>query len=153
MMKTCRVGWPSRGPEILDAEPTGVALWKSYIVGGVTLLLGFPGGMLLASLNWLRMGRALKAVGHLAAGSLLAATLIALGIALPPETAAVLAPALALLVNTATLLYLLEETDRDTEKFVSQYGEACIASPLAGFFIGLLPLALLIGFVTLFYGV
>jgi hypothetical protein len=122
-----------------------VALWKPHVVGGVTLLFGFPGGIVLASLNWLRMGRPLKAFGHLAVGGLLAAIFFALSFALPPEAAAVLVPAFALLANAAILLYLLEATDSDVRRYMPRTDETRTASWLVGGLVGMLPIVVLVG--------
>jgi hypothetical protein len=44
-----------------------MALWTPKGIGVVSAVLGFPGAVVLAALNWRRMGRTRKAIVHLAA--------------------------------------------------------------------------------------
>jgi hypothetical protein len=45
----------------------GIELWTPRGIGWASVLLGFPGALVLAALNWRRMGRRDKALAHLAA--------------------------------------------------------------------------------------
>jgi hypothetical protein len=47
--------------------PTTMALWTPKGIGVVSAVLGFPGAVVLAALNWRRMGRIRKAIVHLGA--------------------------------------------------------------------------------------
>ncbi|MFL5646237.1 MAG: hypothetical protein ACJ78L_12865 [Chloroflexota bacterium] len=56
-------------PEDIDgAGVEAVALWSPGGIGIASFLLGFPGGLVLAALNWQRMGRPAKAIVHVIAG-------------------------------------------------------------------------------------
>lgn len=62
----------SVGPDPRIDEPDGppantIQLWTPRGIGWASVLLGFPGAVVLATLNWRRMGRTRKAIVHLAA--------------------------------------------------------------------------------------
>jgi hypothetical protein len=61
------------------AEP-GVGLWSPRDVGWASALLGYPGAVVLAALNWRRTDRTRKAVVHLAAALLSSWVLVYLGL-------------------------------------------------------------------------
>lgn len=42
-----------------------VKLWKASTIGLIAFLCGFPGGIVVASINWIRMGLKNKAILHL----------------------------------------------------------------------------------------
>lgn len=45
-----------------------VKLWTPGIIAAISFLLGFPAGIVLASINWMRMNLSNKALTHLIAG-------------------------------------------------------------------------------------
>src|SRR5207249_1383051 len=47
-----------------------VELWTPWGIGWASVLLGFPGAVVLAALNWRRMGRTRKAIVHVAAAAI-----------------------------------------------------------------------------------
>jgi hypothetical protein len=59
-------GLPGAPVEKRINGPEPVELWTPRAVGWASVLLGFPGGITLAALNWRRMGRTRKSVVHLA---------------------------------------------------------------------------------------
>jgi len=73
---------PGPGPDLPDAwgtgapawtvppqppPPSSIELWKPLNIGVASVILGFPGAVILAALNWHRMGRTGKAILHLIA--------------------------------------------------------------------------------------
>jgi hypothetical protein len=59
---------PTPPTTVPDAPPTnGLEMWTPRGIGWASVFLGFPGAVVLAALNWRRMGRTRKAILHLAA--------------------------------------------------------------------------------------
>ena len=66
------MGGPPVHPSLTTAEPNGpsastLEVWSPRGIGWASVFLGFPGAVVLAALNWRRMGRGRKAIVHLAA--------------------------------------------------------------------------------------
>ena len=57
--------WAWTAPEGPPASP--IELWKPPNIGVASVILGFPGAVILVALNWHRMGRTGKAILHLIA--------------------------------------------------------------------------------------
>lgn len=90
-----------------------VKLWTPGFIAGVTFLLGFPAGIVIASINWMRMNLNNKALVHLIAGA--AGTFIfVLVLLLIPGTGG---QALGLIVNIGILFYLQQQMKKDLEFF------------------------------------
>jgi len=98
----------------LSAQPSvaaspSVKLWTPGFIGAVTFFLGFPAGIVLASINWLRMKMTDKAIIHLVAGAV--GTVIFLAILImTPGNAGLL---FALAINLGILFYLRWRMEKD----------------------------------------
>ena len=90
-----------------------VKLWTPGFIAAVTFLLGFPAGIVLSAINWMRMKMNDKAVYHLIAGAAGAVIFIAVLI-LTPGTVGRL---VALVINIGILLYLQRQMNRDIGAF------------------------------------
>lgn len=99
------------------SQPTGtpVKLWTSSAVGITTFFLGFPGGIVLASINWFRMGLKNKAVAHLVVGAIGAFAISVFAYFAP----ATINRLLSIIVNVGIVYYLSSQTKKDTEAFVT----------------------------------
>jgi hypothetical protein len=102
----------------LSAQPSAVPapsvkLWTPGFIAAVTFFLGFPAGIVLAAINWLRMKMTNKAIIHLFAGAV--GTVIFLGILLimPGNYGR----ALALVINLGVLFYLRWRMEKDINAF------------------------------------
>lgn len=132
------------------AEPAQppVKLWTPGLIAGVSFFLGFPAGIVLASINWMRMKMKDKATMHLVGGGVVTLVFILL-LVFTPST---VGRGLGLLFNLGTLFYLQQQMKKDLEAFqlstkVEKAGE------LGGCLIGLgILLAFLIVFVVLVFG-
>lgn len=51
-------------PSLSEPKPT-IKLWTPNTLGAMTFLLGFPAGMLLAAINWKKMGMGRKIIPHI----------------------------------------------------------------------------------------
>jgi|WetSurMetagenome_2_1015567.scaffolds.fasta_scaffold194402_2 hypothetical protein len=90
-----------------------VKLWTPGFIAGVTFFLAFPAGIVLASINWLRMKMMNKAIIHLFAGAI--GTIIFM-------TALLMAPGnagrlIAIVSNLAVLFYLRWQMEKDINVF------------------------------------
>jgi hypothetical protein len=102
----------------LSAQPSAplapsVKLWTPGFIGAVTFFLGFPAGIVLASINWLRMKMTDKALIHLFAGAVGTVIFLA-ALILTPGNAGRL---LALAVNLGVLFYLRWRMEKDINGF------------------------------------
>lgn len=124
-----------------------VKLWTPGFIAAVCFLLGFPAGIVLASINWMRMKMNDKGLLHLIGGGV--ATLVfMIALLLLPGSAS---RGVGLLANLGILFYLQQQMKRDVEKFKISY-RVVDAGQLSGCLIGLgvLALFLLTGFVIVF---
>jgi len=98
-------------PSMPSSPP--IKLWTPGFIAGVTFLLGFPAGIVIASINWMRMNLNNKALVHLIAGGV-GAIIFVLILMLTPGTAG---RSLGLIVNVGILFYLQQQMKKDLEYF------------------------------------
>jgi hypothetical protein len=118
-----------------------VKLWTPRAVGMTTFFLGFPGGIVLASINWMRMGLKNKAISHLIGGAIGAFVFI-LVLLFTPQT---LGRVLGLVINLGMLYYLQSQTTKDIGAFRASNHAVENASGFSGCLIGIGMFVLLLG--------
>jgi hypothetical protein len=116
----------------VPASPS-VKLWTPGIIAAISFLLGFPAGIVLASINWIRMNLNNKALIHLIGGAIGTFIFILLIIFLPGNAGSILGIA----TNLGTLLYLQREMKKDLERFQATNRTVAKANELGGCLIGL----------------
>ena len=90
----------------LDSKSTTIIkLWTPSTISFMTFFLGFPSGITLASINWIRMGMKGKALAHIAGGVVGVLALIFF-----PEN---LAQLLGLVINIGYMAYLRQQMKYD----------------------------------------
>jgi hypothetical protein len=104
---------PFDQPPVTPQNP--VRLWKPTIIAVITFFLGFPGGIVVSSINWMRMNMKQKAVIHLVAGTLGSIALIILVILLPENSL----NWLMLPVNIGIVYYLYKQMQKDVDAFAA----------------------------------
>jgi len=124
---------PTRSSKLVSPP---VRLWTPGVVALTAFLFGFPGGIVLASINWVRMGLTSKASAHLVGGAIGALLLVVFLIQLPSLRE------LAVLINVGVLYYLQNQIKNDLETFTANH-EVQPAHWLSGFLIGLVMLGFL----------
>jgi len=117
-----------------------VKLWTPGTIAGITFLLGFPAGIVLASINWMRMNLSNKALIHLIVGALGTFIVVVFLILTPGNTGRIL----GLAVNLGTLFYLQRQMKKDLENFTASNHKVEKANGLGGCLIG-------IGMLVLFF--
>ena len=127
---------------LLPAPP--VRLWTSTTVSYITFCLGFPGGLVLAALNWMRMGLTKKAIVHIAGGALGATALILLSFLVLGSAWSAL-----LIVNIGLVFYLQDQTWRDINSFKASHHEVRAANWAGGCLIGFVMLGLFLALMIL----
>ena len=132
------------------AIPTtpSVKLWTPGFIAAVSFLLGFPAGIVLASINWTRMKLNNKAMTHLIGGAIGTFIFILILILTPTTVGRVVGIAF----NLGTLFYLQQQMKKDQESFqLSNKMEK--AGEISGCLIGLgILLVLLLSIVVLTFG-
>jgi len=123
-----------------------VKLWTPRVIGAVTLLLGFPAGIALASINWMRMNLKNKAILFLVGGLAGIVILTIISIFLPGNTGRIF----VLVVNFGFLFFLYNQAKTDIEKFKSSNNSIENASELSGCLIGL---GVLVLYLVMVYGI
>jgi hypothetical protein len=114
------------------ASSPPVKLWTPGVIAGISFFLGFPAGIVLASLNWMRMKMNNKALTHLIAGAVGTFVLVVVLLLIPGNVGRFL----ALAINLGTLFYLRQQMNRDLDHFkASNMVEK--ANDLGGCLIGL----------------
>ena len=109
-----------------------IKLWTPGFIAGVSFLLGFPAGIVIASINWMRMNLTNKALTHLIGGAV-GIFIFVLAVLLMPGAAGRF---IGLLANLGILFYLQRQMKKDIETFkVSNDVED--AGQLGGCLIGL----------------
>src|SRR5215218_3694045 len=101
---------PARKPDVATLRPSA-ELWGPLLIASVALLLGFPAGLLLAVINWYRMGMLAKSRSRLIAG--------------------------VVAVNIGAFFYLRREVDTDTDAYAYAGNEVHPANRLTGIAIGI----------------
>ena len=96
-------------------QPTAasVKLWTPGFIAAVSFLLGFPAGIVLASINWTRMKLNNKAMTHLIGGAIGTFIFVLLLILTPSTVGRVVGIAF----NLGTLFYLQQQMKKDQESF------------------------------------
>jgi len=100
----------SKGNQPFGSLLPPVKLWTPTTVGLTSFFLGFPGGVVLSSINWTRMGLMFKAILHLI-GLSIVELLLTLLIILVPELQVELAIGLVFFVNIGISFYLQYQTN------------------------------------------
>jgi hypothetical protein len=127
-----------------------VKLWTVQMISSVTFFLGFPAGIVLASINWTRMNLKNKARTYLIAGAIGVFVFSFLVIVLPQGAGTIL----GLLANFGTLYLLQKEMKADIEKFKADNNVVQNANGLGGCLIGFVMLALFVGvFFAIAFGI
>jgi hypothetical protein len=121
----------SAHPLVSSSPP--VKLWTPGVIAGVTFLLGFPSGIVLASINWLRMNMRNKALTHLIAGAIGTFIFSVLLVFIPGNTGR----AVALVANLGILFYLQQQMKKDVETFKATNNSVGKANEFGGCLIGL----------------
>jgi len=115
-----------------------IKLWTPRFVAGVSFLLGFPAGIVLASINWFRMDMKNRALTFLLGGAAGIVFLTLATIFLPGDTER----PILILVNIGVLIFLYNKVKNDIEDFKSTNSSTENASELGGCLIGLVTLGL-----------
>ena len=129
-----------------SASVLPVKLWTPRVIMFTTLFVGFPSGIALASINWMRMGMMNKAIVHLTGGAIGALIFIILSLLLPGNVGG----GIGILANVGILTYLRIQMKNDIEKFKAANRVVQNSSWLIGFLIGLGVFAL---YLALVFGV
>ncbi len=90
-----------------QSTPT-IKLWTPRAIGFLTFFIGFPSGITLASINWIRMGRKIKALAHIIGGIV---SVLALFI-FPDNTGRLF----GLVINVGYTIYLQQQMKADIQK-------------------------------------
>lgn len=90
-----------------------VKLWTPGFIAAVSFLLGFPAGIVLASINWTRMKLNNKAMAHLIGGAILTFIFVLILILTPSTVARVV----GIVFNLGTLFYLQQQMKKDQAGF------------------------------------
>jgi hypothetical protein len=122
---------PARQPDASTLRPSA-ELWGPLLISGVALLLAFPAGLLLAVINWYRMGMLAKSRSRLIAGVAAAYAFVIVLILLPSPLPAFVYFA----VNIGAFFYLRREVDNDTDAYAYAGNEVHPANRLVGIAIG-----------------
>jgi hypothetical protein len=117
-----------------------VKLWTPGVIAGISFLLGFPAGIVLASINWMRMNMRNKAMTHLGAGIVGTFIFVVLLILLPGSVGRIV----GLAANIGILFYLQQQMKKDLETFKAANNIVEKANELGGCLIGLGMLLLLV---------
>jgi hypothetical protein len=117
-----------------------IKLWTPGFIAGITFLLGFPAGLVIASINWMKMNLSNKAILHLVLGAV-GTFIFTVILILIPGTAGRIA---GLAVNLGILFYLQQQMKQDIERFKSS-NLVENAGQLGGCLIGLVVLLLFLG--------
>jgi len=129
-----------------------VKLWTPSEISGDACVLGFPVGIVLASINWIRMGMRNKAIAHLIAGAIGVLVLPVVLVLIPGDTGLKWLPyGVGMVVNISVTLYLYLRMKNDIERFRAANHKVQNANSLVGCLIGLGVLGLFLVFI-LAYG-
>jgi hypothetical protein len=122
-----------------------IELWTPGFIAVVTFFLGYPAGIVLASINWFRMGLKDRVIKFLLGGLLGIVFLTLVTIFIPGDSDRII----IFLVNIAVLYLLYNQVKADIEDLKSTRVSTEKAGELGGCLIGLVTagiyLALIIG--------
>jgi len=110
-----------------------IKLWTPGFITGVTFFLGFPTGIAIAVINWMRMKMNDKALMHLIIGGAVTFIFVII-LMLTPGT---VGRGLGLLFNFGALFYLQKQMKQDIENFKMSSNVVENASQIGGCLIGL----------------
>jgi len=128
---------PSNAPVQMPSNSIPpIKLWTPRFIAGVSFLLGFPAGIVLASINWFRMGMKNRAITFLLGGTVGIVILTLVTIFLPGDSERFI----LILVNIGVLIFLYNQVKTDIEDFKSTNPPTEKASELGGCLIGLVTL-------------
>lgn len=130
-------------PPISTLPP--VKLWTPGFIAGVTFLLGFPAGIVISSINWMRMNMNNKALTFLIGGAVGAFIFVLVIILLPGSIGNII----GLATNIGILFYLRRQMEQDIEIFKG-LNNVKNAGQLGGCLIGL---GMLVLFLILIFGI
>ena len=111
-----------------------IKLWTPTTIGVLTFFFMFPSGILLASINWFRMGLARKAINHLLAGFFGTIAFVLMLPFIPGNRAR----GLVYLVNLGIAYYLSQQIKKDIGNVNQDNQEIQDAHWFRGFIISLL---------------
>ena len=121
-----------------------IKLWTPGFIAGVSFLLGFPAGIVIASIDWMRMKLNNKALIHLIGGAAVTFIFVIVLILIPGNAGR----AVGLIANLGVLFYLQQQMKVDSNSFkLSNRVED--AGQLGGCLIGL---GVLVLFLILVFG-
>lgn len=124
---------PSR--ETLTSSPASpLQLWSPGTIAAITIVAGYPVGVLFATANWYQLGLRQKAHRHVLASAWLSFGLGVLGIGLPTTAAGYL---LGILVMTGLAVYLTGQMQSDLAHSRSPMQPISVADGGLGFVLGL----------------
>src|SRR5688572_21441895 len=123
-------------PSVPSSPP--IALWTPSAIAGITFFLGFPAGIVIASINWMRMNLKNKALTHLIAGAV-GTFIFLVALLLMPGS---VGTTLALVFNLGTLFYLRNQMKNDLESFKVSNNNIANANWFGACLIGLVILVL-----------
>jgi hypothetical protein len=137
---------PISSPAIQPSTPASppVKLWSPSAIGWITFFLGFPAGVVLASINWFRMGMRDKAIMHLVGGGL--GTFLFIFIIISSSGSS---SGLSLLVNLGIIYYLAEQMKADIQLYRATGIPVQDADGLGGCLIGVATLLVFIGVIVM----
>ncbi len=115
-----------------------VKLWRPGLIAAVTFLLGFPGGIVLQSINLMRMNLKNKALAYVIGGVMGIVILTILSVFLPGQ----FGNYLVLVANIGILFFLHRQAKSDIENFKSTNHTVQNENELVGCLIGLVTLVL-----------
>lgn len=127
-------------PRVPPPQSSHLTLWAPKSIGFITLFLGLPGGVALASINWIRMKMRNKAISHIAGGMLCVFLIIWINQILP----AYIGGTLSFIFNLGILFYLVQQTKADIERKNSEGFNVRNADLSAGCAIGIASWVLLV---------
>jgi hypothetical protein len=127
---------------------TPVKLWTPGFIAAVSFLLGFPAGIVLASINWTRMKMNNKAIAHLIGGAIVTFIFVVVLI----FTSSNVGRVAGIVFNLATLFYLQQQMSKDQASF-QMFNTVEKAGQLSGCLVGLgVLLVFLISVFVLIFG-
>ena len=119
---------PVQPVQPLIPASTPFKLWSAGLIGFFTFFLGFPGGLVLASINWIRMRLTNKAIAHLVGGVVGISVIVIILYLLPGKVGY----GLGFLVNVGMYIYLRNQMKKDIDAFKADSHEVINAHWFGG---------------------